>query len=76
MSVKWGSLGEVFVISLGATVVVVVLFAVGLLAASARQTAAERGRPTGAGTAAAVACFACCALIVLYGLYLIIPRFH
>jgi len=76
MHVKWGSLGEVFLVAFGVTTVVVVVFALGILAASARQTAQEHGRSTTAGTAAMAACFAACAAIVVYGLYLIIPQFH
>ncbi|GAA2429584.1 hypothetical protein GCM10010191_48750 [Actinomadura vinacea] len=76
MDIKWSSLGQVFVVSLGATVAVVVIFAVGLLAASARQAAAERGRSTVIPATAACLCFAACAAIVLYGVYLIVPHFH
>jgi hypothetical protein len=76
MSIKWDSLGEVFVVSLGATVTVVVIFALGILAASARQTAQEQGRPTGTATTAAALCFACSAAIAVYGVYLIVPQFH
>jgi ABC-type nickel/cobalt efflux system permease component RcnA len=76
MHVKWGSLGEIFVVSFGVTVLVVVVFALGILAASARQAAQEYDRSTTTSTAAAAACFAACAGIVAYGLYLIIPQFH
>jgi hypothetical protein len=72
MNVKWGSLGEVFVVSFGVTIAVVVVFSLGILATSAR-----RNQQTAAlGTTAAAACFAVCAGIVAYGLYLIIPQFH
>jgi hypothetical protein len=64
MDVKWGSLAEVAVVSLGATVGVVVVFALGVRALSARDE--QR----------ASACFVLCACAVLYGLYLIIPQFH
>jgi hypothetical protein len=33
-------------------------------------------RSTGVRRAAGVACFVVCALVVLYGVYLIIPAFH
>ncbi|MGI8328617.1 hypothetical protein ACRYCC_01560 [Actinomadura scrupuli] len=75
MTIKWDSLGEVFVVSLGATVTVVVIFALGIMAFSARQTAQERGRSTGLATTAAALCFACCAAIAVYGVYLIVPQF-
>jgi UPF0716 family protein affecting phage T7 exclusion len=76
MDVKWGSLGEVAVVSFGATVGVVLLFALGVRALAARDQHREAG---GEGTAQAVsagACFTVCAGAVLYGLYLIIPQFH
>jgi hypothetical protein len=76
MDVKWGSLGEVASVSIGATVGVVVLFALGVRALGERETLRESG---GGGTAqyvAAGACFLVCACAVLYGLYLIIPQFH
>lgn len=76
MQVKWGSLAEVAVVSLGATVGVAVVFAIGVRALAARDQDRAAG---GAGTAQAVsagACFTVCACAVLYGLYLIIPQLH
>ncbi|MEW1864936.1 hypothetical protein OG896_01575 [Streptomyces sp. NBC_00669] len=76
MHVKWGSLVEVAVVSFGATVGVVVLFALGVWALAARDQHRASG---GEGTAQAIsagACFVVCACAVLYGLYLIIPQFH
>jgi len=53
---------------------VVGIFSLGLAALSA---GADHGhRPDGLERAAAFACFAAVALIVLFGLYLIIPQFH
>jgi hypothetical protein len=55
---------------------VVVIFAFGVLSLSHRETATERG---GSGTApliSAVLCFAACAAVVLYSIYLIIPVLH
>lgn len=77
MDVKWGSLGEVAVVSFGATVGVVVVFALGVRALAERETvrAESGGEATGLLTAASV-CFVACAAAVLYGLYLIIPQFH
>ncbi|BBB02103.1 hypothetical protein RVR_9824 [Actinacidiphila reveromycinica] len=76
MDVKWGSLAEVAVVSLGATVGVVVVFALGVWALAARDEHRGSGGEGGARTVAAGACFAVCACAVLYGLYLIIPQFH
>ncbi|WP_329129770.1 hypothetical protein OG552_04480 [Streptomyces sp. NBC_01476] len=76
MSIDWGSLGEVAVVSIGATIGVVAVFALGVRALAERDTVRSEG---GNGTFAQVsagACFAVCAAAVLYGLYLIIPQFH
>jgi hypothetical protein len=76
MHIDWSALGEVAVVSIGAAVGVVTLFTLGILALSRRQTDTDRG---GTGTLAltgAVLCFAACAALVLYGIYLIIPQFH
>ncbi|HEY1971679.1 MAG TPA: hypothetical protein VGH89_27235 [Pseudonocardia sp.] len=75
MGIKWDALGEVFVVGVGVTVVVVVLFSLGANALAARTQALEagpEGGSAGVATATAVLCFAVCALIVAYGLYLIV----
>jgi hypothetical protein len=76
MHVKWGALGEVFVVGLGVTVVVVVLFSFGVNALSARAEALEGGsessRGAGPATAMAALCFGICVLVVAYGIYLIV----
>ncbi|GLY75195.1 hypothetical protein [Actinoallomurus iriomotensis] len=79
MDVKWSALGEVALVSLGVGVAIVVIFAVGVLAASVRPRAAETDAPAGAGalgTVAAGLCFLACAAIAAYGIYLIVPQFH
>ncbi|MDL4816785.1 hypothetical protein [Actinomadura opuntiae] len=76
MDIKWGALGQVFVVSLGATVAVVVIFSLGILAASARQTSQGQDRSSAAPTVTAALCFSACAAIIVYGIYLIVPQFH
>ncbi|MFG1810540.1 hypothetical protein [Streptomyces sp. NPDC049040] len=76
MDVKWGSLGEVALVSFGATVGVVLIFALGVQALAGRDAARSAGQGGTARATAAGACFAVCAGAVLYGLYLIIPQFH
>ena len=76
MHINWSALGEVAVVSIGVAVAVVVIFTFGVLSLSQRETATERG---GSGTApliGAVLCFAACAAVVLYSIYLIIPVLH
>ncbi|MCO5972971.1 hypothetical protein [Actinoallomurus soli] len=77
MNVKWSALGEVAVVAFAVGVAIVVIFAVGVLAWSVRP-AADTGRDRD-GTLATVAaglCFLACALIVCYGIYLVVPQFH
>jgi hypothetical protein len=85
MSIHWGSLLLVFVVSFGSAVAVVALVTLGLLGLSARgaQTvpATSTGRPTGpdawsprTGTALAVAGLGLAALLVLLGLWEIVAR--
>ncbi|WP_127357989.1 hypothetical protein [Actinacidiphila soli] len=80
MTLDWSALGQVTVVSIGATVAVVVVFTLGVLVLARREELTEGGGGTGGGGAVALAgaglCFLVCAAAVLYGLYLIIPQFH
>jgi hypothetical protein len=69
VTIDWGALGEVFGVSFGAAVGVIVLFAFGVSA-----LAAPAGPRTAPARPLAVLCFLACALVVSYGLYLIIAR--
>ncbi len=77
MDVDWGSLGEVVVISLAVTVVVVVVFSLGV-AAWARGGEGEAHPATPRSTArrtafgAAALCFAACLAVAAYGIHLIV----
>lgn len=72
MSIDWHALGEVFAVTLVATVGLVGLFTVGIVALT------KHGSAGGGGGAAALArtggyvCFAACAAAVSYGIYLIV----
>ncbi|MEU6329744.1 hypothetical protein ABZ851_21070 [Streptomyces sp. NPDC047049] len=78
MDINWGALAGVFGVSLGITVVVVVMFSLGL-AAWARTGHGEPapGLPSGrhrkVATATAVLCFAACLAVAAYGIDLIVP---
>lgn len=78
MGIGWGTLAGVFGVSLGITVLVVVMFSLGL-AAWARAGRGEpapdvpRGRHQKAATATAVLCFAACLAVAAYGINLIVP---
>jgi hypothetical protein len=79
MNPHWSALGEVALVSVGATVGVVLVFALGVRALATGEEA-RGGKDDGRGAPLSVAvaglCFLACAAAVLYGLYLIVPRFH
>ncbi|MFE7269635.1 hypothetical protein [Streptomyces sp. NPDC057623] len=77
MNLDWSALGQVAAVSLAVTVAVVVVFALGVLGLARHEGAREESGGTSAlGVAQAGLCFVACAVVVVYGIYLIVPRFH
>jgi hypothetical protein len=82
MSIHWGSLLNVFVVSVSATVAVVSLVTLGLVGLSGRAApTGQADAPTGRGsssatvrTALAVVCLVAASVIVLVGLWAIIDK--
>jgi hypothetical protein len=74
--IDWAALDQVYLVGVGVSVTVVVVFALGVLADARRAADIARGRPGGPAATAAGVCFTLCALMVGYGLYLIVPQFH
>ncbi|RSD16548.1 hypothetical protein [Amycolatopsis eburnea] len=72
MHIDWGSLGLVFVVALASVVVLTSLFSFGVVGLSQRDSAREAGGSGSGQLAGAVICFALCAAIVGYGIYLIV----
>ncbi|MCP9212771.1 hypothetical protein [Streptomyces cucumeris] len=87
MSIDWAALGQVFGVSLAVTVGVVGVFTLGIVGTSRKAlgpegaavaTATAGGVPAQGGGATtlarsgAYACFALCAAVVAYGIYLIV----
>jgi hypothetical protein len=75
MSIAWGSLGLVALVSFAGAIVVTALVSfgiVGLAARSPRPDGPEPALSPGAGTAVGVTCLVVAALIVLYALYIIV----
>ncbi len=72
MNIAWGDLGLVLLVGLAAGTGVVTLFAFGVAAVGgpADTDAAPKTRPLG------YICFAVCAAIVIFGIYLAIPSLH
>jgi hypothetical protein len=78
VTIDWSALGLVFLVSFGAAVGVIVLFAFGISAlagpnSAPSQTAPKVTRPPWAWPVAML-CFFGCVLMVAYSLYLIIAR--
>ncbi|MEV0635047.1 hypothetical protein AB0I77_08800 [Streptomyces sp. NPDC050619] len=84
MSLDWTALGQVAAVSIGVTVAVVVVFALGILGLARFEGARAGGGGGGGGgggtsavgLAQAGLCFVACAAVVVYGIYLIVPQFH
>ncbi len=76
MKIDWASLGVVAVVTIAVTLVVVSIVSLGI----ASLVSADNQRTAGGSGATAkvvgYACWAVGGLILLYGLYLIIPQFH
>ncbi|MFB9902384.1 hypothetical protein [Allokutzneria oryzae] len=72
MNINWAGLGEVFVASLAAVLVLVVLFVAGIRGVVSRSEAKAKGDSGAGGTTTAAVAFAGCIAVVLYGLYVIV----
>jgi hypothetical protein len=72
MTVDWSALGVVFAVSLGVVLGVVVLFSLGVRGLSARGAARELGGSATVPTVVAWSCFAACAAVVGFGIYLVV----
>lgn len=76
MKLDWAALGIVAVVSITMSVVFVALLAGGVRAVSTAQLRRNQG---GSGTAvlsAGYAMLGLAAVLVLFGIYLIVPQFH
>jgi len=76
MHIDWKSLGIVASVSIGAAVIIVAIVALGIASLAIADNRAAVDQPAGLARAAGYACIGAAGLIVLYGLYLIIPQFH
>ncbi|WP_018331928.1 hypothetical protein [Actinomycetospora chiangmaiensis] len=75
MSIAWGSLGLVALVSFAAAIAVTALVSFGIVGLAARAPRPDGPEPAlspAAGTAVGAVCLGVAALIVLYGLYLIV----
>ncbi|MFE2099940.1 hypothetical protein [Streptomyces sp. NPDC059468] len=77
MHLDWTALGQVTAVSIGVSVAVVAVFALGVLGLARVEAAREQpGGSSPPGLAQAGPCFLACAAVVAYGIFLIVPQFH
>ncbi|ANP49378.1 hypothetical protein J2Z21_006188 [Streptomyces griseochromogenes] len=77
MHLDWTALGQVTAVSIGVTVAVVAVFALGVLGLARIDDPREHADGARAlGLTQAALCFLACAAVVAYGIYLIVPQFH
>ncbi len=76
MKIDWASLGLVAVTTVVAAIAIVGVFSLGVLALTSGARADGNGAPRTAARLGGYLCLGASALMVLYGLYLIIPQFH
>lgn len=72
MHVNWSGLAIVFGVSLGAVLLMVALFSLGIGGLSMRMTAREQQASTRVGTLTAAAGFVACAAVVVFGVWVIV----
>ncbi|QLE71522.1 hypothetical protein FGW37_07855 [Streptomyces rectiverticillatus] len=75
MNIDWAALGQVFGVSLVATLGLVAVFTLGIVGTSRKAGPTATAPAAGPGVVArtgAYACFALCAAAVGYGIYLIV----
>jgi hypothetical protein len=72
MHIDWAALGSVFGVSLVATVSLVAVFTLGIVALSRRERATAQGDSATLALTGAYVCFAACAAAVAYGISLIV----
>jgi hypothetical protein len=74
MTIHWGSLLTVFVVSLGSTIAVVGLVTLAMLGLSARVAEPRALFSPVRGTAVAGVCLAAAVVIVLFGLWTLVAK--
>jgi hypothetical protein len=76
MRIDWAALGVVTVVSITASVVFTILLAAGIRLVSAAKIKSNEGGSGTATVSLGYALLGIAGLLVLFGLYLIVPQFH
>ena len=76
MKIDWAALGTVAAVSIVMSVVFTVLLASGIRAVSAARVRQNRGGTAGVVLAGGYSLLGLAGLLVLFGIWLIVPQFH
>jgi hypothetical protein len=76
MRIDWAALGVVTVVSIMASVVFTILLAAGIRLVSAAKIKSNEGGSGTATVSLGYALLGIAGLLVLFGIYLIVPQFH
>jgi hypothetical protein len=76
MRVDWAALGIVTVVSIAASVIFTILLATGIRLVSAAKMKSNEGGSGTATVSLGYALLGIAGLLVLFGIYLIVPQFH
>jgi hypothetical protein len=76
MHVDWAALAIVAVVSIAASVIFTILLASGIRLVSAAKIKSNEGSSGAATVSLGYLSLGIAALIVLFGIYLIVPKFH
>jgi hypothetical protein len=76
MHVDWAALAIVAVVSIAASVIFIILLAAGIRLMSAAKITSNQGGSGTATVSLGYVLIGIAALLVLFGIYLIIPQFH
>jgi hypothetical protein len=71
MDIDWAALGQVFGVSLAASVALVGVFTLGIVGTSSGGTRTQGNGSVALSRTGAFVCFAVCAAAVAYGIYII-----
>jgi hypothetical protein len=76
MNIDWAALGIVAVVSISMSVIFTILLASGIRLVSAAKIKSNQGSSGVAILSAGYVLLGIAALLVLFGIYLIVPQFH
>ena len=76
MRIDWAALGTVAVVSIATSVIFTILLAAGIRLVSAAKIKSNEGGSGTATVSLGYALLGIAGLLVLFGIYLIVPQFH